>query len=197
MRPPSFFTAAALAGALITTAACDRGTTGPGAAELSTAELSTLAPQFDALAFAMASFVVPQTLDREFTHTRACPKGGTTTMAGRVTGQADRETRTRSSEMKATKTDQNCAFEAGRSGVVVTVNGNPNIELQHSMKIVNGAPSGPQTSSQKGGFTWKRSDGASGSCTVDLKSVFDPDTNTHTVSGLMCDRQINQVRKRS
>jgi hypothetical protein len=197
MRNHPFRTVAALLGALVATTACERGATEPAATELSTGEVSVLAPQFDALAFAAASFVVPQTIDREFTHTRACPKGGTTTMAGRVTGQADRETRTRSSEMKAIKTDQDCAFEAGRSGVVVTVNGSPNIELQHSMKIVNGAPSGPQTSSQKGGFTWKRSDGASGSCTVDLKSVFDPDTNTHTVSGLMCDRQINQVRKRS
>lgn len=195
MRPPSFFTAA-LAGALITTAACDRGTTGPGAAELSTAELSTLAPQFDALAFAMASFVVPQTLDREFSHTRACPKGGSTTLAGRVTGEADRETRTRTSEMKATKTDQNCSFEVDRRGATVTVNGNPNIALQHNMKIVNGAPSGLQTSSQKGAFTWQRSDGASGSCTVDVRSVFDPDAKTHTVSGTMCDRQINVVRGR-
>jgi RNase P/RNase MRP subunit p29 len=196
MRPPSFFTAA-LAGALIATAACDRGTTGPGAAELSTAELSTLAPQFDALAFAMASFVVPQTLDREFSHTRACPKGGSTTLAGRVTGEADRETRTRTSEMKATKTDQNCSFEVDRRGATVTVNGNPNIVLQHNMKIVNGAPSGLQTSSQKGAFTWQRSDGASGSCTVDVRSVFDPDAKTHTVSGTMCDRQINVVRGRS
>ena len=196
MRPPSFFTAAALAGALITTAACDRGTTGPGAAELSTAELSTLAPQFDALAFAMASFVVPQTVDREFSHTRACPKGGSTTLAGRVTGEADRETRTRTSEMKATKTDQNCSFEVDRRGATVTVNGNPNIALQHNMKIVNGAPSGLQTSSQKGAFTWQRSDGASGSCTVDVRSVFDPDAKTHTVSGTMCDRQINVVRGR-
>lgn len=195
MRTPSFFTAA-LAGALITTAACDRGTTGPGAAELSTAELSTLAPQFDALAFAMASFVVPQTLDREFSHTRACPKGGSTTLAGRVTGEADRETRTRTSEMKATKTDQNCSFEVDRRGATVTVNGNPNIVLQHNMKIVNGAPNGLQTSSQKGAFTWQRSDGASGSCTVDVRSVFDPDAKTHTVSGTMCDRQINVVRGR-
>ncbi len=195
MRTPSFFTAA-LAGALITTAACDRGTTGPGAAELSTAELSTLAPQFDALAFAMASFVVPQTVDREFSHTRACPKGGSTTLAGRVTGEADRETRTRTSEMKATKTDQNCSFEVDRRGATVTVNGNPNIALQHNMKIVNGAPSGLQTSSQKGAFTWQRSDGASGSCTVDVRSVFDPDAKTHTVSGTMCDRQINVVRGR-
>jgi RNase P/RNase MRP subunit p29 len=195
MRTPSFFTAA-LAGALIATAACDRGTTGPGAAELSTAELSTLAPQFDALAFAMASFVVPQTLDREFSHTRACPKGGSTTLAGRVTGEADRETRTRTSEMKATKTDQNCSFEVDRRGATVTVNGNPNIVLQHNMKIVNGVPSGLQTSSQKGAFTWQRSDGASGSCTVDVRSVFDPDAKTHTVSGTMCDRQINVVRGR-
>jgi RNase P/RNase MRP subunit p29 len=196
MRTPSFFTAVALAGALIVTAACDRGTTGPGAAELSTAELSTLAPQFDALAFAMASFVVPQTLDREFSHTRACPKGGSTTLAGRVTGEADRETRTRTSEMKATKTDQNCSFEVDRRGATVTVNGNPNIVLQHNMKIVNGVPSGLQTSSQKGAFTWQRSDGASGSCTVDVRSVFDPDAKTHTVSGTMCDRQINVVRGR-
>ncbi len=196
MRTHPCFTAAVLFGALVATAACDRGATEPGAAELSTSELGALAPQFDALAFAMASFVVPQTIDREFTHTRACPKGGTTTLAGRVTGEADRETRTRTSEMKAIKTDQNCSFEAGRSGVTVTVNGNPNVVLQHNMKIVNAAPSGLQTSSQKGSFTWKRSDGASGSCTVDVQSVFNPDTKTHTVSGTLCDRPINGVRSR-
>lgn len=196
MRTQPLFTAAALFGALIVTAACDRRATDPGAAELSSSELSALAPQFDALAFAMASFVVPQTINREFAHTRACPKGGTTTLAGRVTGEADRETRTRTHEMKATKTDQNCSFEAGRSGVTVTVNGDPNVMLQHNAKIVNGAPSGLQTSSQKGSFTWKRSDGASGSCTVDVQSVFNPDTKTHTVSGTLCDRQVNSVHRR-
>lgn len=196
MRSHSFFTAATLFGALVGAAACDRGATEPGAAELSSAEISALAPQFDALAFAMASVAVTQAIDREFTHTRACPKGGTTTLAGRVTGQGDRETRTRTSEMTATKTDQNCSFEAGRRGVTVTVNGNPNVVLQHNMKIVNGLPTGLQTSSQKGAFTWQRSDGASGSCTVDVRSVFDPDTKTHTVSGTMCDRQINVVRGR-
>lgn len=196
MRTHRFFTAAALLGALVAISACDRGATEPRAAELSSSELSALVPQFDVLAFAMASFVVPQTIDREFTHTRACPKGGTSTLAGRVTGQADRETRTRTSEMKATKTDQNCAFDSGRSGVTVTVNGDPNIMVQHTTRIVNGMPDGLQTSAQKGAFVWRRSDGASGSCTVDVQSVFNPETKTHTVSGTMCDRQVNTVHKR-
>lgn len=196
MRARPFFTTAALFGVFVAASACDRAATEPDATELSSSEISALAPQFDALAFGMASFLVPQNADREFTHTRACPKGGTTTFAGRVTGEVDPDTRTRTSEMRATKTDQNCAFEAGRSGVTVTVNGNPNIVIQHSMKIVNGVPSGLQTASQKGGFTWKRSDGAPGNCAVDVQSVFNPETRTYTISGTMCDRTINVAHTR-
>lgn len=197
MRTQPLFTTVALFGVLVAASGCDRGATEPASAELSSNEISALAPQIDALAFAMTSLIVPQAVDRAFSHTVPCPKGGTTTLARQVTGQVDREARTATTEMKATKTDQNCAFVAGRSGVTVTVNGNPNIVLQTNRRIVNGALSGPQISTQKGSFTWARSNGTSGSCTVDLTSTLDPATRSHTLTGSMCDRQINVVHGRS
>nr|MDQ3388209.1 hypothetical protein [Gemmatimonadota bacterium] len=81
-------------------------------------------------------------------------------------------------------------------GVTITTNGNPNVALKANHKMVNGALSGLQTQTQKGGFTFSTSDGRSGSCTIDITSTFDPATRTHTLKGTTCGRTVDRTRTR-
>ncbi len=125
-------------------------------------------------------------------YSRACPKGGQVTVAGTMVGSADRETQSLSVVSTATKTDANCAIQT-RDGVL-TLNGNPNVVVKSSTNIVAGKPTGLQTGSQKGGFTWTRSTGGAGSCVLDVTSSLDPATSTTTVVGSFCGHAVNVSR---
>lgn len=181
--------------------------TAPSPAELSRAEAEQLAADMEQLASYMsgpsfpsfslgtggeASVSDPTTISNSFSFTRACPQGGQVTIAGTVTGSADRVALSFSTVSTATKTEVNCAFQT-RNGVL-TLNGNPNLVMRSSTSIVAGRPVGLQTSSQKGGFTWSRSTGGSGSCVIDVTSSLDPATRTMTVTGNFCGHAINVTR---
>jgi hypothetical protein len=200
-------------GLVLAIAACD-SSTGPSQSAISQADANQLAADLDDVsANAFGGFVVgpsfsvvpapgstneisvPIPIDRQFTITNACPKGGEVTIAGRTTGTADRATGTLSIETNATRTDAACAFET-RAGSIITINGNPNIAYHSTFNFVAWKPSGLQTQTHKGSFTWSRSTGGSGTCDVDLTSVFDPSTHTVTVTGTFCGRTVNVTRTR-
>lgn len=198
--------------AALSAVACSDGALAPDEGLLSVENARLLATEFDALGtsilhvdlgFGPHLSATPSGEVRAsaapvhvtFTRTRACPRGGSVTVSGTTTGEADRETRTLTTTTTATKTQSACAFGT-RGGGTLTVNGDPGIALTANRKIVNGAPSGVQTTTQKGAFTWASSDGRSGACTVDLTSAFDPAARTHTVSGTICNRTVNVTRQR-
>jgi len=197
---------------LLFTAACGEDGIRPESPSLSAAEADLLASEFDAMVGSVlggafgpffsaaptggaALAAVPVPVSQTFSRTVSCPKGGTTTIAGSITGSADRETQTIATETSATKTQAACAH-ATRDGTVITVTGNPNLAIKSTRKVVKGMPSGPQTTTQKGGFTYSTSTGKSGSCAVDITSTFNPDAKTHTVKGTMCGRTIDRTRSR-
>ena len=193
---------------LIALGACDQAATGPEGLELTAAEASALAVGFDNVGLTImdgfssgalfsissSSSAEPRVIDMQFNRTHACPKGGSVTITGETKGTVDREARSLNTMTTATKTQTNCAWEA-RSGTTITVSGSA--ALTASRKIENGRPSGIQTTTQTGSFSWTRSTGESGTCTVDLTSTFNPDTRTHTLSGTLCNRQISNSRSRS
>ncbi|HXG72933.1 MAG TPA: hypothetical protein VNJ04_20245 [Gemmatimonadaceae bacterium] len=192
--------------AVVAVSACD-SSTAPDSAQLTRAEAEQLAtdtealtsftpgpsfPSFSLSAGGDAQQSVPTPINNAFTYTRACPKGGNVTVAGTMTGSADRATQDISVASTATRTDANCAFQT-RDGVL-TLNGNPNVVVKSTTSIVAGKPAGLQTSSQKGAFTWTRSTGGSGSCLVDITSSVDPATSTVTVVGSYCGHAVNVTR---
>ena len=142
---------------------------------------------------AAATVSAPIAINNQFTVTKQCPEGGQVVIAGSVVGTGDRTTHNLTLETNATRTDTNCAFQT-RNGVL-TINGNPNIAYKGNLNIVNGLPSGVQTQTHKGSFTWARV-GGSGTCDVDLTSSFDPATHTATVTGTFCGRTVNVTRTR-
>ena len=199
-----------LCATLLPLAACDRAATTPSDAEISAAEANALAIGFDGLGLVVlggldlfggidfnvssSSASESRPIDVQFTRTHACPEGGSVAVAGHVRGTVDRAARSTSIRIDATKTQQDCAWET-RRGVTVAVSGNPNIAVAASYKLENGRPSGLQTVTQKGAFTWTRGTGESGSCAVDLNSTLDPENGTYTLSGTLCDRKVDLVRR--
>ena len=203
-----------LLAATLVFAACDTGVA-PDDGRLGPEDARQLAAELDALGSAAlddlfgaggpsfslspgggpSASTAPVPINVTFTRTRACPAGGQVTIAGTTTGEGDRETRSLTTTTVATKTHASCSV-ARRNGTSITINGNPNIVLEAHRKRVDGKPSGLQTQSQKGGYTWARSDGRSGSCEIDIASTFDPATNTRTIKGTNCGRTIDISRTR-
>lgn len=136
---------------------------------------------------------VPTTFSNSFDVTRQCPKGGNVQIAGTINGTGDRATHSVELNAEATRTDHACAFQT-RDGIL-TVTGNPNIIFTSHVKIVNGLPSGLQTATHKGNFTWARG-GLAENCAVDITSQFDPATHTATVKGTFCGMDVNVTRTR-
>ncbi|HEV2150497.1 MAG TPA: hypothetical protein VGR37_24065 [Longimicrobiaceae bacterium] len=199
----------ALAAAALLAAGCERSATSPGDASLGSADAALLAQELDALSGAVlggqvgswvglsvGSSAEPVPVERTFTATRPCPAGGSVAVSGSMKGEIDRAARSLTLETTATKTQSACAFPARRSGgAVLTVTGNPSITVRSAHRVVNGLPSGPQTVSQTGGFTWSASDGRSGACTLDVTSTLEPASRTLTVKGTMCGHTVDVTRQ--
>lgn len=200
----------AAAVAALALAACDGAPT--DAAGLTLADVQALAPAWDAVAQSAVDAAAPSlsadgagttdhagpppagTTTLTFTRTRTCPLGGSTTLAGERTITHDPETRSGSMTMAATRTDDACTFSTRRHDARITVTGNPGVAVTVSHAWSGGVP-GVRTSTQQGAFTWTRGD-ATGTCTVDLASTWDPATHTHTVQGTFCGRTVDVTRTR-
>ena len=190
--------------AAIALAACDKGTTGPDASQLSADDVQALASEtgdqdgafldgFGGPSFSKAA-AGPQfatTVTTTFSRTRTCPQGGSVKLEGTVTHTADPATHSGSSAFSATRTESACVF--GRNGKTITINGNPNTQLASSQSWTNGV-AGVRTATKKGSFTWSRGDGKSGTCNVDVTATWDPATHTLHVQGTFCNQTVNVTR---
>jgi hypothetical protein len=209
MRRTALLFAAPFALAL---AACEGGATDPALdASLSEAEARELAAAWDGVAAgAIAGFgplfnvqeaggpsAAATTATTSFKRQHACPAGGGSSIEGTLTVTRDPATRTGSMQMNATRTDSACTLPArGRREGTVTITGSPNIQLTGSHAWTNGVP-GVHTHTQKGSFTWSRSTGGTGTCTVDLTGTYTPATQTYTLAGTFCGRTVNVTRTRT
>lgn len=207
--------AGAVAG-LVGLAACSDSPTGTGSTgsgNLSDADAAALAVALDGTSVQMvddevggiagspsvtaSADVVPRgsaglvTTSLTYTRIRTCPVSGQTTLAGTMDRQRDTSTGTLTVSLEATRTPDGCTYEIPSGTISVT--GNPGISVVADRKRVNGVPTGPQTTTHQGAFTWVKSAGASGSCQVDITSVLDPDAGTRTVTGTFCGRQIDRA----
>jgi hypothetical protein len=206
MKSRSLFLGAAAAFAL---SACDSATAPDSGI---TADVNEIAGNVDALSFlAMAdagasvfapSFSIQSAGDltiraavtpvsRTINVTRPCPAGGTITIVGTATGTSDPVAHNLTLTSSVVRTEAACAFNTQHGQV--TLNGNPNVAMTNSINIVAGKPVGAQTQTHKGSFTWTRGT-KSGTCNVDVTSVFDATAGTITVSGSMCGRTVSVSR---
>jgi len=198
-----------LAGALATTialAACGNDITSAGTrSQLSRSDAVALAGDFGDQDGAMLdgfggpafsaspsgpSFAT-STVTTTFTRTRTCPQGGDVKLEGSMVRSWDRAAQSGSIQFTATRTEEACAFN--HNGATITVTGSPNTQLTASQTVTGGTP-GIRTATKKGSFTWTRSTGASGSCTIDVTHTWDPATHTLHVSGTLCNQTIDVTR---
>lgn len=212
-------TAPALAAAALLAAlaagACGEGGTGPAAgATLSAAEASDLAASMDGTgnqvvgtqtgqldvssatppvtASGSVGSLSPDLLSASTTFhaQRDCRLGGTVTVDGQVDHSFDTGTGTLTADFRATVTHDGCVLPV--RGHRITVTGDPNLRLQAHRQRVNGLPSGLQTLSLTGTFTWEKADGTGGSCQVDLQGQLDPDAHTRTIDGTFCGHEVHE-----
>jgi hypothetical protein len=186
-------------------AACEKGTTGPsGSSALSDADIQALAsetgdqdgafldgmggPSFNRTP---AGPQLATTVTTTFTRTRTCPQGGDVKLEGTVTHTADPATKSGSTTFSATRTENACAF--GRNGTTLTITGNPNTKLTSSQSVTGGVP-GVRTATKVGSFNWSRSDGRSGTCSVNVTATWTPATQTLHIAGTFCNKTIDVTR---
>lgn len=145
---------------------------------------------------------VPVTTTFTFERTRPCPEGGQIVVEGSGERVVDRELGNAEMTVEGTKTIDACAFartardrDDDEEGdvIIYTINGRlefnahwlrENHELAEAEKNV------------VGGFTIETNDGRTKECTVELHTVFHPETNSVTVTGQICDRIIDHTWSR-
>lgn len=206
MRRNILLSTAALAALAL--AACDAGSpTGGADAAMDRAEAQNTASGWDEVgAQVMDGFVGPSfnisagsgeqasaTATEEFTRTRQCPVSGTATVAGTRVVQHDPATNSGSVQVTATRTDAACTVNARRGGGTMSITTTPNVVMTSS-QTWSGGQRGPRTTTHKGSFSWQRSGGRSGTCTVDLTATFTPATRTYTLNGTFCNHTVNVTR---
>ncbi|HEX2077559.1 MAG TPA: hypothetical protein VHG08_07610 [Longimicrobium sp.] len=203
MLRKSMLSAAALAA--LTLAACDGSPTGGDDAAMDSLEAENAAALWDEVGAAVmdgfgpvfsmspAEGAVNATTTTELTRTRQCPAGGTSTFAGTRTVTHDPATRTGSMQLNATRTDAACTMRARRGGGTISISTTPSVAVTASQSWTNGQP-GTRTTTHRGSFTWTRSAGQSGSCTVDLTATFTHATRTYTLNGTFCNHTVSVTR---
>ena len=194
--------------ALFATAACDGSPTAGAEDAISAAEAEELASVWDEIgasaidgaagplfSLSAGGEAAALTTTTTFSRQHDCPQGGTSTLAGQRVVTADAATRTGSLGLTATRTDAACAFRVRRGQGTLTLTGAPNVQVTAQQAWTAGV-AGPHTATTRGAFTWARSAGQSGSCTVDLTSTRTPATRIYTVTGTFCGKMIDITRTR-
>jgi hypothetical protein len=190
--------------AVVALAACDKSATGASADGLSRSDAQALAGEtgdqdgafldgFGGASFdkAPAGPLLATTVTTTFTRTRTCPQGGDVKLEGTLTHTGDAATHSGSTTFDATRTDESCAFN--HNGVTITITGNPNVKLTASQSVTNGVP-GVRTATKVGSFNWSRSNGKSGTCTVNVTHTWDPATHTLHIQGTFCNQTVDITR---
>lgn len=143
----------------------------------------------EGLADGIALSAAPIVTTFEWNRSRECRNGGTVEASGSGIHTADRETHTVTLDFEGSKTIADCA--RARGDIVITLNGQGTFS-GHRMKV-NGRFSGLQTNDAAGSFSWATSDGREGSCSYEIHVEWNPDTHTKTVTGFVCDREIDRT----
>ncbi|HEX7119347.1 MAG TPA: hypothetical protein VF212_11190 [Longimicrobiales bacterium] len=115
---------------------------------------------------------------------RPCPLGGTVVQnaSGSITSYTEEERVV--IDLEGTQTHEACGFAAEQTQFEVT--GDPNLAWTVHLEAVDSQPVGEQTVALEGGFTWSSADGRSGTCTVDLSAVLNPEAQSWTLTGTFC-----------
>lgn len=191
--------------AAFTFAACDDEVSEPAgdlaadeaadvAVALSDIGYETMSVELAADAFAAAGPMGAPPIDvtHEFERTHPCPRGGQIVVAGTSVGVIDRDSQHVVIDTDAIKTHESCVVATRRGEV--ELNGAPNIAMSAHFERREGLPSGPQSLSLEGGFSWQAVAGErAGTCEIDVDVVWQRSdgSGSRTVNGFVCGREIH------
>jgi hypothetical protein len=131
---------------------------------------------------------VPTTFIHTLQSTHPCPSGGQLRLDLVVHGSFDEAARDLELDLEGSQTHSSCAFP--HNGIVITIDGNPDIDFTARVAATNGQPSEPYTATVNGGFRWSASDGRDGVCTVTINAVTDFAAKRRTVEGDICGHTV-------
>jgi hypothetical protein len=134
---------------------------------------------------------VPINFTEDHQNTHPCTDGGTVRLTWRITGSIDPEAGLFEMDVEGTHQPSGCAYE--HDGLLLTINGDPDMDFDAHVAVANSQPSEPFTISINGGFAWSASDGRSGRCTVQYAEVTDFAAGRRTVDGNVCGHVVKET----
>ena len=134
--------------------------------------------------------VSPRTLKRDVAVSLQCPVSGRLLLEWSTEVTWDRETGDMTMDVEGRQEHQDCAFR--RRGVVITVDGDPDIRTTAHAEMENHKPVGQHTLTVQGAFNWEKSNGASGRCEIDVQAITDWDAKTRTIEGTICGHEFRE-----
>lgn len=199
MLPSSVRTLASAAAVMTLAVACSdsTGTSGDRLTEAEAAFLaSSLGAQSSAAAGtrassmslsgdASASATVPSPFEFSLETTVPCPLGGNSKVRAAMSGSIDAAAKTLIADLSGSLQPASCVLRS-KEGVSFTITGTPGLESDAHVAFTNGQPTGEHTASLEGGFSWRASDGRSGTCDVDYRATANYTSNQATVNGDVC-----------
>ncbi len=141
---------------------------------------------------AAAPFTISSQIDAEV----PCPLGGTVVVSGSVEGSGDDETGDFDLALTLAQAHRGCRATHEDTGVVFTLDGDPNVRFQFEMSVRNETDF-DFLGSMAGRVIWETDDGRSGSCGIDLS--FDlggsalNGTGSANVTGQVCGVELSQA----
>ena len=161
------------------------------AASVESSGSSAAAPQGSRAAVENEVNSPPTTINLQQDVSIPCPSSGRIAAKLDLSLVLDAEARSVELDAEGSLAHNNCGFP--HEGVILTVNGDPDIDFAIHSAISGAQLSGTATSSAKGAFKWTASDGRSGRCIIDIETITNLVTKKRTTEGQVCDFTIDET----
>src|SRR5688572_6284717 len=132
----------------------------------------------------------PITIENDLELTHPCPRGGELQQSWKASGTFDLRAGSYDLDIEGVQKHIGCVYP--HEAITITIDGNPDIELNAHASGRNHRPSGLHTIEINGSFKWSASDGRSGTCPITLDAVTDWSAKKRTVEGEICGHAIEE-----
>jgi hypothetical protein len=139
----------------------------------------------------VSASAVPVSFEHNLETSHPCPSGGTLGLAYHAAGTVDEEAGTAVLDISGSQTHAACAIQHGL--ITITINGDPRLEYEAHLSVLNQQPNAPFTVGVSGAFNWSTSDNRSGRCSITYDEVVDFALRRRTVEGNICGHTINET----
>ena len=122
-----------------------------------------------------------------------CPSSGKIAAKLELSLDLDVDARSLALDAAGRLAHDHCGFP--HDGLTLTVTGDPDIQFATHAALSGGQLTASSNSSARGAFNWTASDGRTGRCTLDIKSVTNFLARSRTIEGHVCDFEIDETVK--